>query len=119
MHKALNSSRRIAIGCIGGAIVVVGIVAIPYPGPGWLIVFAGLSVLATEFTWAQTALDYARGKYDAWQDWVAKQPLWFKSLIWLMTAAIVIVTVWLINGYGFINHWLNLRQDWLDSPILH
>ncbi|HVE95418.1 MAG TPA: PGPGW domain-containing protein [Pseudonocardiaceae bacterium] len=24
---------------------------IPYPGPGWLVVFAGLIILGTEFAW--------------------------------------------------------------------
>jgi hypothetical protein len=22
-----------------------------------------------------------------------------------------------LNGYGILNHWLNLRQPWLNSPL--
>lgn len=51
-------------------VLVVGVIAIPYPGPGWLIVFAGLAILATEFDWARRVLRYARGKYDAWTAWL-------------------------------------------------
>ena len=33
---------RIAVGVVGLAVLAVGIIAIPYPGPGWAIVFVGL-----------------------------------------------------------------------------
>src|SRR6478735_4570468 len=51
-NPVLNLSYRIAVGVIGTAVLVVGIVTIPYPGPGWLIVFAGLGILGSEFAWA-------------------------------------------------------------------
>jgi hypothetical protein len=43
---------RIIIGFIGGGITVAGGVALIGPGPGILIVLAGLGILATEFAWA-------------------------------------------------------------------
>ena len=43
---------RIIIGLIGGGITVAGGVALIGPGPGILIVLAGLGILATEFAWA-------------------------------------------------------------------
>ena len=82
-----------------------------------LIVFAGLGILATEYDWAKRLLTYARGKYDAWEAWVKRQPRKFKLLIGLLTALIVVVTIWLLDGYGILNHWLNLRQSWLNSPL--
>ena len=48
--------------------------AIPYPGPGWLILFAGLAILGTEFTWAKRALRWTRARYEAWTGWVRQQP---------------------------------------------
>ena len=48
------------VGLLGGAIVVLGFILIPLPGPGWLIVFAGLALLATEFVWAERLLRYGR-----------------------------------------------------------
>ncbi|MGH9212613.1 MAG: TIGR02611 family protein [Acidimicrobiales bacterium] len=55
-----RSTRRLAILVAGLTVVAVGIVLIPAPGPGWLVVFAGLALLATEFTWAEILLDRAK-----------------------------------------------------------
>jgi uncharacterized protein (TIGR02611 family) len=43
---------RVVIGIIGGGMSVAGAVALIGPGPGILIVLAGLGILATEFAWA-------------------------------------------------------------------
>ncbi len=104
---------------VGGAILLAGIIMIPYPGPGWLVVFAGLGILSTEFDWAKRVLDYAKSKYDAWSHWVARQNVMIKSLIWLGTALVVVVTIWLLNGYGIINDVLNWEFDWVNSPLFH
>lgn len=112
-----TSTRRILIGVVGGVVLIAGIFMIPYPGPGWLVVFMGLAILAQEFPWAQRTLDYAKGKYDNWQQWLGRQPMWVKAVFWCLTAAVVIVTIWLLNGYGLINGWLHLGQDWLRSPF--
>lgn len=43
---------RLAVGVGGTATVLVGLVLVPLPGPGWPIVFVGLSLLGSEFAWA-------------------------------------------------------------------
>ena len=43
---------RVIIGVLGGGITVAGGIALIGPGPGILIVLAGLGILATEFAWA-------------------------------------------------------------------
>jgi uncharacterized protein (TIGR02611 family) len=43
---------RVFIGLVGGTITVLGSIALIGPGPGILIVLAGLGILATEFAWA-------------------------------------------------------------------
>lgn len=117
MNAAKRHSKKIAIGIVGGLLLVVGIVAIPYPGPGWLIVFAALAILATEFEWAGRVLRFARGYYDAWQRWLANQSVVVRAIFWLLTAVVVVATVWLLNGYGFTNDILGLGWDWVDSPL--
>ncbi len=117
MDKIKRHSKKVAIGIIGAIVLLIGIVLIPYPGPGWLIVFAGLAILATEFEFAQGALDKARGIYDAWTDWVKTQPYWVQLLTLMFTGLAVVMTVWLVNGFGLINIFLNLGQDWLVSPF--
>lgn len=112
-----SNFRRVVITITGTIILATGLVMIPYPGPGWLVVFFGLSVLASEYAWARNLLLRARGYYDSWLRWVAKQHFMVKLALWTLTAIVVIFTIWLINGYGFINSWLGLHQDWLVSPL--
>jgi len=116
-EKSKRHIRRVTIGVIGLLVVLIGIIAIPYPGPGWLIVFAGLAILATEFDWAQNILDSLKNKYDSWQEWIKRQSLTIKTIFFVITVIIVIITVWLLNGYGFINEAIDLNQNWLKSPL--
>jgi uncharacterized protein (TIGR02611 family) len=60
-----RNSKRAGVTVLGFTLILVGIVLIPLPGPGWLIVFAGLAVLATEYVWAERALRAARNKARA------------------------------------------------------
>jgi len=47
---------RIGVAVLGGTITALGAVFLITPGPGWLIIFAGLGILASEFAWAERAL---------------------------------------------------------------
>ena len=58
----LHSSKRIAILVVGVALLVAGVVMLVVPGPGLLVIIAGLAVLATEFAWAERMLDQAKEK---------------------------------------------------------
>jgi uncharacterized protein (TIGR02611 family) len=53
--------KRVLVGLVGGLITLVGVVALVAPGPGWLIIFTGLGILATEFAWAARVLTSAKG----------------------------------------------------------
>lgn len=110
--------KRAAVAVVGGVVLLVGLVTIPYPGPGWLIVFAGLGILSTEFDWAKRVLAFTRAKYDEWQDWLKRQPILIKSAFWVVTCIVVVTTIWLLNGYGLLNAWLHLGVDWLESPLV-
>lgn len=108
---------RIGVGVVGGLVLAGGVVMIPYPGPGWLVVFAGLAILAVEFPWARRVLHYARGKYDAWTDWLKRQSLFVRLLILALTGLIVMVTIWLLNGFALLGGWVGIDWPWLASPI--
>ena len=75
---------------VGLAVSALGIVAIPYPGPGWAIVFIGLGILATEFEWARRLLQYAKERYDKVMDWFERQGLFVQILGGVFTALIVV-----------------------------
>ena len=108
---------RFVVGVVGLLVLAVGIVAIPYPGPGWAIVFVGLAILATEFDWARKLLAYARARYDAAMAWFKEQGLWVQLLGAVFTAAIVLATLWLFGALGWAAGLVGIEHDWLDSPI--
>ena len=49
VHPRLRWLYKLVVGLMGGLVVVVGVILIPLPGPGWLVVFVGLAILGTEF----------------------------------------------------------------------
>ena len=55
-----RSSRRAAGFMVGVTLLAVGFVMFVTPGPGIVLVVAGLAVLATEFAWAEHLLDKAK-----------------------------------------------------------
>lgn len=59
-NPATDLLWRIAVGVVGGAITFIGVVFLVTPGPGWLFIFVGLGVLASEFAWAERALLQAK-----------------------------------------------------------
>lgn len=74
---------RAGASMLGIAVIVMGIVLLPLPGPGWLIIFAGLGILATEFEWAARVLQFARATVSSWTDWVATRSRPVQALIGL------------------------------------
>ena len=49
-------ARRIVIAIVGGCMVLVGVAMIVLPGPAFIVIPAGLGVLALEFAWAKVWL---------------------------------------------------------------
>ncbi|MEV0229299.1 TIGR02611 family protein [Nonomuraea sp. NPDC050786] len=77
---------KIVFGVIGTLMVVAGLIMVPFPGPGWAVVFAGLAVLAVEFHWARRLLDFGKRTLHAWMEWYKRQG-------WLVRVVVLIVTV--------------------------
>ena len=55
-----RSGKRIAVTVAGTVVLVTGVVMMVTPGPGVLLILAGLAILATEWAWAERALDKAK-----------------------------------------------------------
>lgn len=108
---------RVVVGVVGLAILTAGIVTIPYPGPGWAIVFVGLAILATEFEWARRLLRYTRRRYDQVMDWFKAQGPWVKALGFVLTAVVVVGTLWLLGGLSWFASLVGAERSWLESPI--
>ncbi|MFF2962744.1 TIGR02611 family protein [Streptomyces sp. NPDC057963] len=60
--RTLHLSWQVGVFVIGLAVVVAGIIMLPLPGPGWLVIFGGMAIWATEFVWAQLVLRWTRRK---------------------------------------------------------
>ena len=56
----LRVGKRIVVAVIGGTVTIIGIALIVLPGPAFIVIPIGLSILATEFLWAKRWLRKAR-----------------------------------------------------------
>jgi hypothetical protein len=63
---------RVAVAVVGGALTLAGVALLVLPGPGFVLVAAGLAVLATKFAWAARPLAYAKDKAQLGIDEVAQ-----------------------------------------------
>ncbi|OLD72715.1 MAG: hypothetical protein AUI33_07160, partial [Ignavibacteria bacterium 13_1_40CM_2_61_4] len=52
------------IGVIGGTVLLVGALLIFLPGPAFIVIPAGLAILATEFRWAKELLSKLKKKFQ-------------------------------------------------------
>ena len=56
--------NRIVVTAVGGTVLALGIALIVMPGPAFLVIPAGLAILALEFAWAKRWLRSARARTD-------------------------------------------------------
>jgi uncharacterized protein (TIGR02611 family) len=91
---------KLVIAIIGGLIVAAGIILIPFPGPGWLIVLGGLAVWAVEFQWAQRLLHFTRTQLERWWHWLGRQHILVRILAGLVGLVFVGTVVWLSLRYS-------------------
>ncbi len=93
---------KVVVGLLGAAIVLLGVVMIPLPGPGWLVVFAGLAILSVEYVWAKHLLRYGRDKVRVWTRWVGRQSWWMRMAIGALGLIFVAAAAWLAvrNSFG-------------------
>jgi uncharacterized protein (TIGR02611 family) len=108
---------RIIIGIVGGAIVLGGLLLIPLPGPGWVIVFVGLALLATEFVWAAKLEQFARAQVRAWTRWLGRQSVVVRILVAVLTFAFVVGVMYGLFALTGVPTWI--PDSWVpDLPGL-
>ena len=90
--KAGQLIWRIFIGVLGGAVTVLGAIALVAPGPGVLILLAGLGILASEFAWASRAMNKTKTMAQTAADKVGI-PTWVKYLIFAGAALFSILVI--------------------------
>ena len=85
---------KIGVGVLGGLVVALGIVLIPFPGPGWAIVILGLAIWAVEFAWARNLLEFTKRHVQSWTHWIARQSWPIRLLVGLVGFVFVSAVVW-------------------------
>ena len=73
MRFTARSGKRIAVTVVGFVLLLAGIVMIVTPGPGILLIIAGLAVLATEYVWAERLLNLAKQKAALAKDTITRR----------------------------------------------
>jgi uncharacterized protein (TIGR02611 family) len=100
--RALPGGRlgwRIVVTIAGVAVIAGGVVLLPLPGPGWLVIFGGLGLLGTEYAWAARLLQWVRRQVTEWTRWVATRPLWLRlvgGFVSLLLFAGLVAVAWLV-----------------------
>jgi hypothetical protein len=68
-----RSGKRVAVTIAGFLVILAGAAMLVLPGPGILVIIAGLAILATEYVWAQRLLRIAKEKANQAKDVVLRR----------------------------------------------
>jgi uncharacterized protein (TIGR02611 family) len=93
-NRTTRTAYRLTVFVVGLLIVILGLILVPLPGPGWLIVIGGIAVWASEFERAHAVLSFVRKRLEEWNDWIQAQPLWVRGAVALATLALVLAFFW-------------------------
>lgn len=66
--------RKVWIATAGTTVLLLGIAMLVLPGPGWLTIFAGITILATEFAWARWLMKHAHARLQLLAPWILPPP---------------------------------------------
>uniref|UniRef100_A0AAU2JN67 TIGR02611 family protein n=1 Tax=Streptomyces sp. NBC_00049 TaxID=2903617 RepID=A0AAU2JN67_9ACTN len=61
-RRSLHLSWQVGVFIVGLAVIGAGVAMLVLPGPGWVAIFAGLAIWATEFAWAHLVLRWTKRK---------------------------------------------------------
>ncbi len=62
MNSAFKQIKRAVVAIIGFTILFIGVLMLVLPGPAFIVIPAGLGILATEFLWARKILQKVKEK---------------------------------------------------------
>jgi hypothetical protein len=68
-----RNGKRVAVTIAGFLVLIAGAAMLVLPGPGILVIVAGLAILATEYVWAQRLLKVAKEKANQAKDAILRK----------------------------------------------
>jgi uncharacterized protein (TIGR02611 family) len=92
---------RTLVGLLGLVVVALGLVLVPLPGPGWLIVLGGVAIWAIEFMWARNLLRFTTEQLYRWNTWQRGQHWLVRLPLLLGLLAITTAALWLSIKQSF------------------
>lgn len=113
-NRLTHAIWRTVVGVVGGVVTIAGLIMVPAPGPGWLVVFFGLLILASEFEFAQQWLDVAKRQVGRWNDWIMGQAIWVRGVVALGTLLIVWGVIWGYLAWAGIPHFV---PQWAEQLL--
>src|SRR4029453_13413523 len=105
---------KIGIGAIGTLVVALGVVLIPFPGPGGAIVILGLAIWALEFAWARQLLEFTKRHVQSWTRWVRRQSLPVRVVIGVLGLIFVAAVVWCLVRLSFGVDLVAVVRGWVS-----
>ncbi|HEX6499208.1 MAG TPA: TIGR02611 family protein [Micromonosporaceae bacterium] len=97
---------RIVVALLGLIVLLLGIILLPLPGPGWLIIFAGIAIWAIEFRWARRLLGFARHNVRRWNLWYLERPLSLRVVVGALLVLLVLAIIWASLAVSFgVDFW--------------
>ena len=70
--RTVEQVRRVFRIVAGFTLLAAGVVMIVTPGPGWLVILLGLSLLAAEFIWARRLMERMKHEGERVRDVVSR-----------------------------------------------
>jgi uncharacterized protein (TIGR02611 family) len=106
-RRLLHLSWQVGVFVVGLAVVVAGVIMLPLPGPGWVVIFGGMAIWATEFVWAQLVLRWTKRKVTeaaqrALDPRVRRRNIVLTSIGLVVVGVLIGVYVW---KFGFVMPW--------------
>src|SRR3954469_1960940 len=60
-HRTAHVAKQAGAQVLGWLLVLLGVAALVLPGPGLLLLFAGLAILSQQFAWAERRVEPVKG----------------------------------------------------------
>lgn len=97
--------KRVTVAVLGGLILLIGVAMLVLPGPGLLLVLAGLLMLASEFPKVERYVDPVRDRAMKAAEQSVSSPL---RIAWSVSAGLALIAagvVWGLNPDFILGGW--------------
>lgn len=92
---------------VGSFVTLAGIAMLALPGPGWVTIAIGLSLLAREFSWAERRLEAVRRRLPKGADGKISVWVWVVTIGFIVLSAVGSIWLWLagVDLFDLVFFW--------------